>query len=94
MSHLHIGQTVSRLAICAGLMGSFFGADTRAQTVCSSTAQSADTQTAEVGLQEIVVTATRRETSLQKTGLAISVITGQEQLLTGRRDLIFENLSA
>jgi iron complex outermembrane receptor protein len=87
MRHLHIGQTVSRLAICAGLMGSFFAADARAQTVSSSTAQSADTQSAEVGLQEIVVTATRRETSLQKTGLAISVITGEDQLLTGRQGL-------
>jgi len=80
-------QTVSRIAICAGLMGSFFAADARAQTVSSSTAQSTDTQTAEVRLKEIVVTATRRKTSLQKTGLAISVITGQQLLLTGREGL-------
>lgn len=81
------GHTVSRIAICAGLAGSLFAADAHAQTAASPTAAAADEQSAEVGIQDIVVTATRRETSLQKTGQAISVLTGQQQLLTGRQGL-------
>jgi iron complex outermembrane receptor protein len=42
---------------------------------------------ASTGIAEVVVTATRRSTSLQKTGQAVSVITGQQALLTGRQGL-------
>lgn len=87
MSQRQLGLTVSRLAICAGLMGSLFAAQARAQTEPSAAAQGAGQQPAAIGLEEIVVTATRRETSLQKTGQAISVVSGAEQLLTGRQVL-------
>lgn len=97
MRHIKIGQTVSTLAICAGLMAGFSATDASAQTAPGATPQSADPlpggpqgaapQSAEDGIQDIVVTATRRETSLQRTGQAISVLTGQQQLLTGRQGL-------
>jgi len=68
-------------------MGSFFAADAHAQTASASDAKSTDQQPAAVGLEEIVVTATRRETSLQRTGQAISVVGGEQALLTGRQGL-------
>ncbi len=86
MNYSRIGHTASRVAICAGLIGSFFAAEASAQSASSPTAESPD-QAAAAGIQDIVVTATRRETSLQKTGQAVSVITGQQQLLTGRQGL-------
>lgn len=85
MSHLLVGSTVSRLAISAALMVSLQAAGAHAQTASEPADQGADR--AELGIQDIVVTATRRETSLQKTGQAISVVTGQQQLLTGRQTL-------
>lgn len=87
MTIQHIGQTVSRLAICVAMAASFAGAEAHAQAAASPAAQDADAQATQEGIQDIVVTATRRETSLQKTGQAISVITGQQSLLTGRQGL-------
>ena len=87
MSHTLIGQSVSRLAIYAGLMGSLFAAAAFAQTASSPSNRSVDAPADNGGLAEIVVTATRRETSLEKTGEAISVISGDQQLLTGRQGL-------
>lgn len=87
MSHSRIGSTASRLTICAGLVGALFAAEAHAQAASSPTDQSAEPQPASAGIQEVVITATRRATSLQKTGQAISVLTGEQQLLTGRLGL-------
>jgi iron complex outermembrane receptor protein len=101
MKYSRIGFTVSRLALSAGLMGSLFAVEACAQDAASPADQGADPsagQSAEQkpavpagaasgGIQEVVITATRRATSLQKTGQAISVLTGEQQLLTGRQGL-------
>ena len=115
MRHPYFSQSVSRLAICAGLMGSMFPAEGRAQAAsptaaqvagqqpaeavpaapdarrsagaAGETTQATDVQPAQSGIQDIVVTATRRETSLQRTGQAISVVTQQQQLFAGRQTL-------
>lgn len=81
MSDSHVRSTVLRVAIYATLMGSLVAAEARAEAASGPTTTSAE------GIEEIVVTATRRETPLQKTGAAISVLTGQQQLLTGRQGL-------
>ncbi|MDQ4420992.1 TonB-dependent receptor [Sphingobium sp. DEHP117] len=85
MKQLPIALSVSRFAISAGLIGSLLAAGAHAQTAGSSTPKAVEDS--ENGIVDIVVTATRRETSLQKTGQAISVVTGQQQLFTGRQGL-------
>jgi iron complex outermembrane receptor protein len=79
--------TVSRLAICAGVMASISSGEAVAQSTSNPPTQPAAAQADADGIPDIIVTATRRATSLQKTGQAISVITAQEQLTTGRQGL-------
>ena len=70
---------ISLLAlICAT---SFFCSDAYAQ---AQTAAIADDD----GLEEIIVTAQRRETDLSRTALAASVISGQDIVDRGIRDLV------
>lgn len=83
MSLRPISLSVSRLAICAGMIGACLTTGANAQTASDSAAAQPD----DSAIQDIVVTATRRETSLQKTAQAISVISGKDQLLTGRQGL-------
>ncbi|MFM7350367.1 MAG: TonB-dependent receptor [Erythrobacter sp.] len=68
---------VSRLALAACLIGSaapVFAQDAApAQDVAADATAPAD----EGGVEEIIVTATKRETNLQKTPVAISVVTAQ-----------------
>jgi len=87
MSCSRIGIKVSRLTVCAGLIGALFGAEAAAQEAAVPVEQGAEPQAAPGGIQEVVITATRRATSLQKTGQAISVLTGEQQLLSGRMGL-------
>jgi iron complex outermembrane receptor protein len=86
MNRSLIALNASRLALCAGLIGSLFAVEANAQSDPNPAAQSADAAP-EDGIQDIIVTATRRESSLQRTGQAISVISGEQQLLTGRQGL-------
>lgn len=87
MIHSRIGLSVSSLAIWVGLTAPLFAAEAPEQAPASPTDQSAEPQAPVGGIQEVVITATRRTTSLQKTGQAISVLTGEEQRLTGRLGL-------
>lgn len=87
MIHSRIGLSVSSLAIWVGLTAPLFAAEAPEQAPASPTDQSAEPQAPAGGIQEVVITATRRTTSLQKTGQAISVLTGEEQRLTGRLGL-------
>lgn len=89
MKQFHMQSMASRLAICAGLVGSLMAADAHAQIATDPAAASAEAQPAIDGDQigDIIVTATRRATSLQKTGQSISVMTGEQQLTTGRQGL-------
>ncbi len=72
--------------MCAGLTGSVWAAEP-VQATATPADKSAEPQAPADGIQEVVITATRRATSLQKTGQAISVLTGEEQRLTGRLGL-------
>ena len=76
---------VSRHALCAGLLACGI-------TPALADAQRADTPAAQAnadqgGVADIIVTATRRETSLQKTPEAISVLRGETQFARGQTRL-------
>lgn len=69
-------SNVSRLALAACLMGAAapaFAQDAAAQPQDDTAAESDVTY----GLEDIIVTATKRETNLQKTPVSISVVTAQ-----------------
>jgi iron complex outermembrane receptor protein len=87
MKQSYFAHNVSRLAICTALLGATFATEAHAQTTPNSVVQGPDQESDAVGIEEVVVTATRRSTALQKTGQAISVVTGEQQLLTGRQGL-------
>lgn len=90
MKTLRRNFSVSKIALCSGLIGLCFTAGANAQTPPVETPEDVSKQNPD-GIEVIIITATRRETVLQNTPQAVSVITGEDQALTGRDGL--EDLS-
>ena len=70
---MNIKNSTKRKTLLAGLIGVF-----AAGGMTQAVAQGGEAATSQSAIDEIIVTATKRETSLQDTALSINVLTGQD----------------
>ena len=70
---MNIKNSTKRKTLLAGLIGVF-----AAGGMTQAVAQGGEAATSQSAIDEIIVTATKRETSLQDTALSLSVVTGRD----------------